>query len=324
MLKLSSQQYQELESFLGCSPDTYGEWRIIPSCKYPTCVNSLGTMVIRFACSYVTSDGQHRNMNTFSYDFSDAMGYFRCTLGSLHRIVAETFLDTWNPDLVVNHKDGNKHNNSVDNLEMVTCKENTQHFLTNDCFIDAREKWKQGISDGLAEHYSRHESPITGKKWVHKDTESLLVFPDEIDFYILQGYELGAYISEEHHQKIVSRNLGNSYAKGAVRTQEFKDNLAKRMKGNKYSEGYHHTEEAKRRISETHRGVPKSEETKRKLSEAKIGKSWGKMSDEGKSKIAEFRRGKIWVHSITTGEMKQVTSDQLEEYLCNGFARGMK
>lgn len=325
MMTLSSRQYQELESFLGCSPDTYGEWRIIPSCKYPTCVNSLGTTVVRFACSYVTSDGQHRNLDIISYQFSNqGVGYLGCRLGGLHRLVAEAFLDTWNPDLDVNHIDGDKHNNNVANLEMVTRKENIQHFLTNDCFIDAREKWRQGIRDGLAEHYSKYESPITGKKWIHKDTESLLVFPNEIEFYLSQGYELGAYISEEHHQKIVNNNLGNSYAKGSVRTQEFKDNLAKRMKGNKYSEGYHHTEEAKRKISETHRGIPKSEETKRKLSKAKMGKLLGPMSDATKSKIAEFRRGKIWVHSVATGEMKQVTSDQLEEYLCNGFARGMK
>lgn len=325
MTKLSSQQYQELESFLGCSPDAYGEWRIIPSCKHPTCVNSLGTMVIRFACSYVASDGQHRNLGIRSYQFSImGSGYLCCSSRSLHRLVAETFLDTWNPDLVVNHKDGNKQNNAVENLEMVTCKENTHHFLTNDCFIEAREQWKQNIRDGLAEHYSQYESPIVGKKWIHKGTESLLVNPDDIDFYLSQGYEIGAYISEEHHQKLVNNNLGNSYAKGAVRTQEFKDNLAKRMRGNKYSEGYHHTEEAKRKISETHRGVPKSEETKRKLSEARVGKSWGAMSSEGKAKIAEFRRGKIWVHSIITGEMRQITSEQLEEYLCNGFARGMK
>ena len=184
-MELSNQQFIELETFLGCSPDTYGEWRIIPSCKYPTCVNSLGTMVIRFACSYVTSDGQHRNMNTKSYTFSNmGLGYLRCKCGGLHRLVAEAFLDTWNSELQVNHIDGNKHNNCVNNLEMVTSLENIHHFLTADCFIDAREQWKQNITQGLADHYDKYDSVILGKKWVHKGTNSALIFPSELDSYL--------------------------------------------------------------------------------------------------------------------------------------------
>lgn len=323
-MDLTTQQFTELETFLGNSPSGYGEWKIIPSCKFPTCVNSLGTLVIRFACSYVTSDGQHRDLSTMSYALSDAMGYLVCYAGSIHRLVAEAFLDTWNADLVVNHKDGNKHNNHINNLEMTTCKENTQHFLTANCFEDARKNWANNISKGLNAHYAHQNSTILGKKWMHKDTESILVHPDDIEFYLSQGYELGAYISDEHHQKLVTNNLGNSYAKGSIRSQEFKDNLAKRMKGNMHSRGYHHTKEAKQKISASHKGISKSEETRKKLSEAKRGKPMGPMADTTKSKIANFRRGKIWVHSIITGEKKQVTSEQLDIYLCNGFARGMK
>lgn len=45
----------------------------------------------------------------------------------VHRLVAEEFLDTWNPNLQVNHKDGNKQNNCVSNIEMVTPSENLIH-----------------------------------------------------------------------------------------------------------------------------------------------------------------------------------------------------
>lgn len=45
----------------------------------------------------------------------------------IHRMVAELFLTDWNTDLQVNHIDGNKWNNSVSNLEMVTPSENMKH-----------------------------------------------------------------------------------------------------------------------------------------------------------------------------------------------------
>ena len=38
----------------------------------------------------------------------------------VHRLVAEHFLPDWDPTLIVNHKDENKYNNHVSNLEMMT------------------------------------------------------------------------------------------------------------------------------------------------------------------------------------------------------------
>lgn len=48
---------------------------------------------------------------------------------NIHRLVAETFVDGWAPDLHVNHKDGNKLNNCASNLEWCTRKENSQHAM---------------------------------------------------------------------------------------------------------------------------------------------------------------------------------------------------
>ena len=48
-------------------------------------------------------------------------------LANIHRLVAETFLRKDDERNVVNHKDGNKHNNTVGNLEWVTYSENSKH-----------------------------------------------------------------------------------------------------------------------------------------------------------------------------------------------------
>jgi len=46
---------------------------------------------------------------------------------AVHRIIAETFIPNPDGKPIVNHKDGNKLNNSIDNLEWSTYSENLKH-----------------------------------------------------------------------------------------------------------------------------------------------------------------------------------------------------
>ena len=48
---------------------------------------------------------------------------------NIHRMVAGTFIPNQDRKTFVNHKDGNKHNNVVSNLEWTTPQENTEHAL---------------------------------------------------------------------------------------------------------------------------------------------------------------------------------------------------
>ena len=59
-----------------------------------------------------------------------------------HRAVAETFILNPDNNPVINHKDGNKLNNHVSNLEFCSYKYNTQHAIENNLMS---EKWSQEI-----------------------------------------------------------------------------------------------------------------------------------------------------------------------------------
>lgn len=74
-----------------------------------------------------------KNIDHQGYYFVNISLGTRCIRPTIkiHRAVAETFLINVNNYQVINHKDGNKLNNNIENLEWCTQKYNTQHAIQN-------------------------------------------------------------------------------------------------------------------------------------------------------------------------------------------------
>ena len=93
---------------------------------------------------YITEDGKCYNDRTGKYlkgqeNYKNGYFSYNLTLPDgrkkrmyAHRLVAQAYIPNPNNKEQINHIDGNKLNNTVDNLEWVTGQENVQHSIENE------------------------------------------------------------------------------------------------------------------------------------------------------------------------------------------------
>lgn len=96
----------------------------------------------------------------------------------LHRLIAEAFIPNPNNLPEVNHKDGNKLNNSVDNLEWVTTKQNLIH--ARDKGLLPTTKINMDIANRIRELYKT-------EKYSHNELGALFGLKHSQIGYIIQN-----------------------------------------------------------------------------------------------------------------------------------------
>jgi len=159
------------------------EWRVVEGKPYE--VSHLGNV------RRVLDNGYRRYLKPvlkgpyYSVTLVDGRDY---VYERVHRLVAKAFLGPVPDGKEVNHKDGNKFNNRVDNLEYLTHKENLRHAadlqlcqvgeksyaakLTNQQVREIREALRQGVKQlALSFRYGVSQGVISDigmrRRWRH-------------------------------------------------------------------------------------------------------------------------------------------------------------
>ncbi|MDY2883057.1 MAG: NUMOD4 domain-containing protein [Romboutsia timonensis] len=110
---------------------------------------------------YIKEKILKQSINTYGY--LQVCLYNNCerSVKRVHRLVAETFIPNPSNKPEVNHIDGNKTNNKIDNLEWVTSKENITHAF------------KIGLRTVTEEQKTKLRILRTGKKFTKEQREKL-------------------------------------------------------------------------------------------------------------------------------------------------------
>ena len=141
---------------------------------------------------YITNDGKCYNSNTGNYlkgQINHKNGYlsYNLTLPDgrkkrcyAHRLVAIAYIENKENKKEVNHIDGNKLNNCIDNLEWVSSSENKQHALENElrkfdhvfCFSKDKKLVAEYLNISDAAAAAKISYSLIWQE-LHKDTKAL-------------------------------------------------------------------------------------------------------------------------------------------------------
>lgn len=177
---------------------------------------------------YISNKGNVKRFakHSSSWEYVDKInisncGYKRLTTGeSIHRLVAQAFIPNPKNKPQVNHIDGDKSNNCVDNLEWMTAKENIAHkykVLGYTTSNETREKIRKVTTGKNNPFYGRKHTEetkqkISKSKAGKKQSEEIRKKKSEI-FRGEKNPMYGKHHSDSTRKKISEANKGKMCGK---------------------------------------------------------------------------------------------------------------
>ncbi len=212
-------------------------------------------------------------------------GYYKISSGkegnhgkSLHRLIFEDFYKEIPEGCVIHHKDGNKLNNCILNLQILSAP----------------------LHNSL--HMSGEGNPFYGKSLTDKHKQRLSEAHSGEN-----NYWYGKHLSDEHKKKL------SESCKGKIISEETKQKMSEAHKGEKnFMYGKTHSEESRRKMSKSQKGRIHSHKTKQKMSKSKNSTGLYRVH---KKPCSTCKQGFTWVYKFyeNNGKQKTISSTNLVE-----------
>lgn len=184
------------------------EWRPISGLEENYEVSNLGRVRrIKTGCGTYEGRILHFSNHNHGYLIASMSLNAKHHRRYVHRLVAEAFIPNPDGKPEVNHIDGNKHNNCVDNLEWCTRAENNRHMFRTGLvdmkkFGESKRKPKSEVTKRRMSLAQRGNQKSKGLIWVGNHNELKRVKPEDLEKYLSQGYVRGRKIVHEVDNKM--------------------------------------------------------------------------------------------------------------------------
>ena len=135
----------------------------------------------------------------------------------LHRLIAKLFIPNPENKPCVDHINGNKHDNRVENLRWVTYKENMNNPLTIEIQRQAQKIAQSGEKNGM---YNKHHTNKTKQLLretqidtiiINNGTRETHVKPEILNNYINNGWKIGRLPFKESHRQNIGKSKIGTY-----------------------------------------------------------------------------------------------------------------